>query len=109
MIVELLQEYMSLASGLPLAEILNTRCRHQPLPACRFMIWAELRDMHYSYAEIGRLFCKTHATILHGVRIVDECIKTGVWQREYQIYCQFKTLIGDKPVFSGSSPESPQD
>jgi chromosomal replication initiation ATPase DnaA len=52
-------------------EEIGSRTRTKAVAWARHELWWRLRhdpEACFSYAEIGRLFCRDHVTILHGVR-----------------------------------------
>ena len=49
-------------------EEITGRNRTRSVSLARHDLWQRLRELGFSYVEIGRLFERNHTTVLHGVR-----------------------------------------
>jgi len=54
-----------------------SRSRAQGIVLKRFACYKYLRRMGYQTTHIGRLFCHDHASVIYGVKKINELIETG--------------------------------
>ena len=89
-VFEKMLEAMCIASDFEREELLSHRKNKPQLAPCRFFIWYHLsRDKRWSLSEIGRAFGRSHATIYHGIQLVDSIITLHCYDKEQEIYDEF--------------------
>lgn len=69
-----MMDIMVSLSGMPRSKFIQSR--EFPLPMCRAIVYKRLIRMGYSTMRVGRFFNKTHATVLHGVKQLDNLLDT---------------------------------
>lgn len=67
-------------SGCTVEQICSSS-RKRAFNICRYIIWTDLHDMGVSLPEIGQLFNRDHATVVHGIHKLEQMI--GVGSRSY--------------------------
>lgn len=96
MIVDDLIEAMTEASGVT-KEAMLSKSRKREVCAARNMIWVLLHRKHYwSYARIGRVFNRDHATVVQGIRRTDLYAKVPSYDEEKEICETFTRILTEK-------------
>ena len=61
--------------GIPIEQLYKSQ--YQPTPIARQVYWHYLKKNGYGYCEIGRMFNKTHPTIIYGIKNIQNMIETN--------------------------------
>lgn len=95
-IAKQLLDIMSTVSHRSVKE-LRSCSRRTPLPVCRDLIYYELRLRGYSTQVIGHEFNRSHATVLHGCKVIEDGLKkNGYSQDEIEIERRFLDALEDR-------------
>lgn len=87
---------MSTVSGFS-SQVILSRRRQPPLPALRWMIGRELLKQHYSNCAAARELNIDHATLLHGIKTLDQMHSdTQGWALEIDIESKFEQAINEQ-------------
>lgn len=63
---------------------LKKKCRRQDITYKRFYLYHQLRKANYSLSNIGKIFDKDHASVLHGLRMHEVFTKSK--DKIYKMY-----------------------
>lgn len=98
---------MSAVSGFSSRAILSRR-RQPPLPALRWIIGRELLERQYSICVAARELNITHATLLHGIKTLDQMhFDTQGWALEIDFESKFKQAINEQKGINEPSAAQP--
>ena len=95
---------MSAVSNLSREELLS-KCRRDDIVKCRFMMFHVLRKAGMTLCDLEKEFGLTHATIMHGIRRVDDMLKYPCYKEEKGLYYEFINMLAEDGCKAGDESE----
>lgn len=77
-------------------EMLMGKSREHMLCFSRYCLWHRLRNSGWSYSQIGWRFNRDHATVMNGIRQVENAVGNASYRAERELMEEFQQNIDNR-------------